>query len=133
MIKCACGCGGELLKYDEYGRKRKFIVGHGNRNQGIVNFWKNVNKTKHCWIWKAAKTKAGYGQINLNYKRVYTHILVFEWTYGKIIKGIGLEVMHKCDNPACCNPKHLVLGTHCDNMKDCIAKNRSGLKQYASL
>jgi hypothetical protein len=32
--------------------------------------------------------------------------------------------MHICDNPACCNPNHIVLGTHADNQKDKFEKNR---------
>jgi hypothetical protein len=36
-----------------------------------------------------------------------------------------LEIMHICDVPACCNPEHLKLGTHAENMADCVAKGRS--------
>jgi hypothetical protein len=33
-------------------------------------------------------------------------------------------VMHSCDNPPCCNPDHLSLGTHLQNMAECRAKDR---------
>lgn len=32
--------------------------------------------------------------------------------------------MHSCDNPPCCNPRHLSPGTRQDNVDDCVRKGR---------
>jgi HNH endonuclease len=54
----------------------------------------------------------------------YAHRLVWEYTYGPIPEGF--QVLHHCDNPPCCNPEHLFLGTSLDNNRDRDAKGRNG-------
>lgn len=43
--------------------------------------------------------------------------------YG--IPDSALFVLHTCDNPCCCNPDHLKLGTPKENMEDMKLKGRS--------
>lgn len=53
---------------------------------------------------------------------VNVHRLVFMWWKGEIPQGYLIR--HSCDNPACCNPDHLLLGTHADNMRDKAVRGR---------
>lgn len=77
-----------------------------------------------CWEWIGGGTKAGYGLIGYGRKRrFYTHRLAYELIHGPLVKGD--QVLHHCDNPPCCNPKHLFKGTHTDNMRDCAEKGRA--------
>lgn len=77
-----------------------------------------------CIEWQGSISQAGYGQISIDCKSVLVHRLSWNIFNGKIPKG--LFICHKCDNPKCCNPDHLFLGTPKDNMQDAWAKGRMG-------
>jgi hypothetical protein len=75
-----------------------------------------------CLIWMGSRTTAGYGMISINDKTSSLSRAVWESANGPIPPG--MQVMHKCDNPPCCNIEHLTLGTPKDNQQDCTNKDR---------
>jgi hypothetical protein len=85
-------------------------------------FWVNVKNENECWPWLKPLNKWGYGRYKHNNFYAMAHRIAYELTTGKNIDG--KVAMHICDNPACCNPKHLAIGTHADNQADKVAKNR---------
>jgi HNH endonuclease len=77
-----------------------------------------------CWDWNGTIATNGYGRVFANNKWIGAHRVVWEFVYGKIPDG--LYVLHRCDNRRCCNPNHLFLGTHLDNVRDATLKGRLG-------
>ncbi len=76
-----------------------------------------------CWPFMGARVPAGgYGRALLNGKLVAAHRIAYILAYGNIPEG--LDVMHLCDNPPCCNPKHLRAATTAENMADMRRKGR---------
>lgn len=94
--------------------------------QRIRIFWSKVDKSggeDACWLWTAGLNADGYGQMQWHDRKLdRTHRIAYRLVKGNI--PIGLQVLHHCDNPTCCNPKHLFLGTHIENMLDRKRKGR---------
>jgi hypothetical protein len=81
-----------------------------------------------CWEWRGATSKKGYGRVKIGGKLYLPHRVMA--VYAGILEdaadttGRRVCVLHECDNPRCCNPQHLKVGTMSQNMKDCVARGR---------
>ena len=85
--------------------------------------------TDGCWVWTAATNSRGYGHATFDGARTYAHRIAYTLAYGPIPEG--MFVCHRCDNPPCCNPAHLFVGTAADNAQDMAAKGRQWKQQLA--
>lgn len=89
-------------------------------------FWKYIIKGENdndCWKWTAGKKKAGYGTLrDDDGASTGAHRISYKIHFGDIPSGF--HVCHRCDNPECCNPVHLWVGTPQQNIDDKINKNR---------
>lgn len=72
-----------------------------------------------------ANVNGGYGTLRYKGKNERAHRVAYAHANSVEISSIGhLDIMHSCDNPPCINPRHLVAGTHTDNMRDMFSKGR---------
>lgn len=83
----------------------------------------SIGSDEECWPVSGYTNAKGYGVIGTGRhgKNILMHRLV--WMLCRGDHG-DLHVLHRCDNPPCCNPAHLFLGTHADNMRDMDIKKR---------
>ena len=85
-------------------------------------FWSRVEKGPGCWLWTGGKNPDGYGQAKRAGKSFLAHRAAYLLS-NRYLCNVDC-ILHKCDNPACCNPDHLVAGSHADNMADMRSKGR---------
>jgi len=85
-----------------------------------------------CWLWTDNLNRSGeYGSIKIQGKEYRAHRVAFLLEHGCI--PIQYHCLHTCDNPPCCNPKHLFLGTHLDNHQDKARKGRGILGERSRM
>jgi hypothetical protein len=71
----------------------------------LTLFLQKVQKTDTCWIWIAAKDKAGYGKFRLTENNTTAHRAAYILFKGLLAKGLVID--HLCRNKSCVNPEHL--------------------------
>lgn len=89
-------------------------------------FWNKVDKAglNDCWLFTGAKSEKGYGRFWYSAtKYLRAHRLAYVLAKGPIPEG--MEIIHSCDNPLCCQPAHLSANTHQKNMDDMTSRNRT--------
>lgn len=89
----------------------------------IERFWSKIDRSggpDACWPWMAGRFPSGYGATAMYRVPYRAHRLAFILTVGPI--PARMVICHMCDNPPCCNPRHLWLGTVADNNRDTAAK-----------
>lgn len=94
------------------------------KDEDIKRFWRKVAITAQpnlCWNWLATGDR--YGFLRVGKTQYKTNRMAYFLYYG--VDPAELHVLHSCDNGKCCNPVHLSLGTHWDNMQDMAEKGRA--------
>ena len=99
-------------------------------DDSVSSFWERVDVRgpDECWEWQGYRKPFGHGTFFFNGKMDGAHRISWSLANGPIQErddGQEVCVCHHCDNPPCCNPKHLFLGTHADNNRDRDRKGRT--------
>lgn len=85
--------------------------------------------TGSCWPWMAARGRDGYGLFSVNRRTITATRWLLGYLRGKPLNPVPSPhpeyALHHCDNPPCCNPDHLYVGTAAENMRDMEVRQRS--------
>ncbi|MCO1396418.1 HNH endonuclease signature motif containing protein [Burkholderia cenocepacia] len=98
-------------------------IGEGWKHRALGRLLSLVDDTNGtgCWEWRGGILKSGYGHFYygaFDGKQKSGKVHRAAWVLMRGDVPDSLQVLHRCNNRRCCNPNHLYLGTHAQNMKD---------------
>lgn len=157
MWKCKCDCGNEIItagsslrrgsskscgcttsqfksiqikkmKLQDYNENLRMRLEEKTKWKDGCLEWQPEYKTNSTSLDKEGKNQTGYGLIRYKNAMMLAHRASWIVHKGEIPKGMC--VLHMCDNPISCNPKHLYLGSNQDNANDKSARGRSTATKY---
>ena len=100
-----------------------------NRDEFAVYFWSRVRvgEKDQCWPWTGPRNRKGYGEIAvpafIATRKTRAHRVAFILENGAMAQTA--HILHRCDNPPCCNPRHLRQAGNAENVAERISKGRS--------
>jgi hypothetical protein len=94
----------------------------------IARFRSAIQQGPGCWEWTRERNNHGYGRFTIyrsnRRKRLLAHRLALTLKLGREPRG---GTRHRCDNPPCCRPDHLLEGTQRQNIHDALSRERLNL------
>lgn len=131
---CKCDCGATYcIRAGNLKRAKACITCAHQKDRHLTNLQRlerKVIKSKNenqCWGWDGNFNLKGYAQLLIDEGGPILKLRRGgRVSYSEYVETIpeGMHVLHTCDNPACCNPNHLFLGTNADNIRDKVLKGR---------
>lgn len=76
-----------------------------------------------CLVWTGPTGRDGYGILATGNKRYQVHRWAYQQAHGQV--PANLDIDHICQNPACCNIKHLRTATKKQNAENRNRPNRN--------
>lgn len=91
----------------------------------VTEFWMSVTRGEpdECWPW-TGYAEDGYGRFFWDGRMVGAHELALTFTTGER-RLPELDTCHSCNNPPCCNPRHLRFDTRQGNVDDMVLAGRA--------
>ena len=95
-----------------------YIKGEFRRVKALLLKRRRITSSD-CWEYTGNRSPKGYGKIYMAGKHLRVHrVSIMIWKPEEYKEY--LNVLHKCNNTYCFNPKHLYSGTQVDNTKDTV-------------
>jgi hypothetical protein len=101
-------------------------------SETLAKFWSHVQigRPQDCWPWLRGRDGKGYGAFAYRGRVLIASRLAWAIEHGSVPQD--MQVLHTCDNPPCCNPRHHYLGSHESNVADRVARKRQTTHRGAS-